>query len=254
MALKSPEHFDRIAGRYAELRPSYLPLLEKLAHVLQLKMGMKVLDVGCGPGHDLAVLRDRYGILPLGIDRSQSMIDLAAEALGPDGVACADAVAYLRSHRACFDAAFLKFVIHHFSDWAELFSTLCDALRPGAYVAVVTMLPDDVAKYPLIKYFPTLERVMRKVAGEHEKIESCLADSGFRAITVTASDVGELVFDQSLITQVQARYISFLNAVSDEELARGVQRLSSDINEEENRITKPMRGVIIYGQSDDTNR
>ena len=56
--------------------------VDHLVEVLGLRAGMRVLDVGCGPGrhaHELA----RRGILVHGIDISQRFVELAAEAAVP---------------------------------------------------------------------------------------------------------------------------------------------------------------------------
>jgi len=53
-----------------------------LVQVLELEAGMRVLDVGCGPGRHAHALAER-GLEVVGVDISQRFVDLATEAAPP---------------------------------------------------------------------------------------------------------------------------------------------------------------------------
>ncbi|MGE4469658.1 MAG: DVU_1556 family methyltransferase [Desulfovibrio sp.] len=54
------------------LRPGGLELTSRLADAMGLCPGMRVLDAGCGPGATVRLLRRRYGVHALGLDRQPS--------------------------------------------------------------------------------------------------------------------------------------------------------------------------------------
>ena len=108
--MPEPNHwFEEIADHLgaAYLRYSFTKGTEQevdfLVDVLELEPGMRVLDVGCGPGrhaHELG----RRGFDVLGIDISQRVIDLA-RADAPKGVEFRRADARARHFDGGFDAA-----------------------------------------------------------------------------------------------------------------------------------------------------
>ena len=76
------EHLGSAYLRYSFTKGT-IQEIDMIVEWLDLKPGMRVLDVGCGPGrhaHELA----RRGIETLGIDISQSFVDLAVSA-APSG-------------------------------------------------------------------------------------------------------------------------------------------------------------------------
>jgi cyclopropane fatty-acyl-phospholipid synthase-like methyltransferase len=81
--------FEAVAehARSAYLRYSFTKGTEQevafLVEALGLEPGMRVLDVGCGPGRHSLALAER-GITVHGIDISQPFVDLANEAAGPN--------------------------------------------------------------------------------------------------------------------------------------------------------------------------
>jgi SAM-dependent methyltransferase len=96
---------DHMGGAY--LRYSFTKGTEQevgfLADVLGLAPGMRLLDVGCGPGRHSHAFAAR-GIEVVGVDISQRFVDLAAEG-APPGATFVRADARALAFDACFDAA-----------------------------------------------------------------------------------------------------------------------------------------------------
>jgi 2-polyprenyl-3-methyl-5-hydroxy-6-metoxy-1,4-benzoquinol methylase/prefoldin subunit 5 len=119
---------DDIRGRVAE----YLPIFEGASDVL---------DVGCGRGEFLSLLRER-GIRARGIDVNGAMVDVCREQ-GLDAEE-ADALAYLRSQAdGSLGGLFAAQVIEHLEP--RYLTALLDAafqkLRPGAPIVLETINP-----------------------------------------------------------------------------------------------------------------
>lgn len=93
--------------------------------------GISILDLGCGPGHLVALLqREGYGRV-VGIDTSAEQV-AAAHADGVTSVRRADALEFLRSGER-FDAIIAIDVLEHFEPPAvlELLDAIAAALNPG---------------------------------------------------------------------------------------------------------------------------
>lgn len=75
--------YDAIAADYAQVQQDRRALAGDLARfVRRLPPGAVVLDVGCGPGFDTAVLRQQ-ALRAFGLDLSQGMLQAGREMLGP---------------------------------------------------------------------------------------------------------------------------------------------------------------------------
>lgn len=132
-----------------------------------------VLDVGCGRGVCLQLLREA-GITPVGVDLSPKAVE-QCRALGFNDVFHADALVFLREHPDTYDGIVCSHVIEHlpFFEAKELIRLALAALRPRGRLVIVTpnmsdlrvageifwLDPTHVRPYPL----PLLDAMMRAV-------------------------------------------------------------------------------------------
>jgi SAM-dependent methyltransferase len=127
-------------------RPAMLALAGDVA-------GLRVLDVGCGPGHYAAALTER-GAHVVGIEGSAELLEHARERTGGTIVTGEDGVSEgveLRQHDletplgfaadATFDLAVCALVIHHIRDRAGLLAEIFRVLRPGGRLLISTTHP-----------------------------------------------------------------------------------------------------------------
>ncbi|MGW7063518.1 class I SAM-dependent methyltransferase [Streptomyces sp. NPDC054904] len=104
--------------------------------------GLRILDVGCGPGLYLSELAAR-GADVLGIDQSADMVRLARERLGP--------LARIQQHDldeplpwvadAGFDIVLLTLVLHYAQDRVRTLTNLAHVLQPHGRIVISTSHP-----------------------------------------------------------------------------------------------------------------
>ncbi len=177
---EAPDHwFEPVAehlGR-AYLRYSFTKGTDQevafLVDALGLVPGMRVLDVGCGPGRHSHALAAR-GIEVVGIDISQRFVDLAAEAAAP-GATFLRADARAMTFDAEFDAA-VSLCQGAFGltggpgapldgDGAVL-GGMARALRPGGRLAVSAF-----SAYFQLRYLEDHDRFDAEAGVNHERTE-----------------------------------------------------------------------------------
>lgn len=123
---------------YLDVTAHSLRLLKRQAmSQLDVRPGQRILDLGCGAGHNLVELADR-GARAVGVDSSHTMIARARERLGARAgcVAVADASA-IPLRDASFDGAYVERVFQHLSDLASAIGELGRVLRSGAKLVVL---------------------------------------------------------------------------------------------------------------------
>jgi SAM-dependent methyltransferase len=145
--IEDPYWFDAVAEY---LGPAYLrnaftkgteQEVEFLVDALALAPGMRVLDVGCGPGrHALALAR--RGVEVVGIDHSAEFLRLAREAADAEQLAVTFEELDVRDldRPGAFDATICLcqggFGLLGGTDEADVFGRIAATLRPGGRLAV----------------------------------------------------------------------------------------------------------------------
>ncbi|WP_240797604.1 methyltransferase domain-containing protein [Streptomyces sp. F001] len=114
---------------------------QELINLLDVQPGQTVLDVGCGPGTDLAALAERVGDsgTVIGVDRDPAMLAQArrrTEGLPVVEVREGDAHA-LPVEPGTADRAKIDRVLMHVAQPAEVLAQLHLATRPGALIGLV---------------------------------------------------------------------------------------------------------------------
>jgi cyclopropane-fatty-acyl-phospholipid synthase len=111
--------------------------LDKFAELMNLRPGMRVLDVGCGWGGPLVYLCRRYGISGHGIAVAQNQIAAARERAAKYAVdATFESMHWQHLPEVeAYDAILSDEVITHFPNLGEFFGKCRRVLKPGGVMA-----------------------------------------------------------------------------------------------------------------------
>jgi SAM-dependent methyltransferase len=123
------EDYDRFMGRYS------IPLAQRFADFAGVASGVRVLDVGCGPGALTRELVNRLGADAVtAVDPSESFVVAVAERL--PGVKVQQAAAeQMPFEDGRFDAALAQLVVQFMSDPVAGLREMARVTRPGGTVA-----------------------------------------------------------------------------------------------------------------------
>ncbi len=119
--------------------PGGMQLTDRLAGMLSLRPGDRVLDVACGTGASAIHLADRFGIRPVGIDFSDTTVERARAAASKAGSTAEFAVGdaeNLDFEDGSFDAVICECSFCVFPDKAAVSSEIARVLRPGGRVGI----------------------------------------------------------------------------------------------------------------------
>jgi len=126
------------------LRPGGLALTRELLRCCALPPGAVVLDVGCGPGHTLAMLATEFGLHGAGLDPSAAMLMKAARQ-APFAVLHQGTAGAIPCGDGAFDAVISECVLSLTEDLAASLAEMHRVLRPGGSL----VLTDIYCREPL---------------------------------------------------------------------------------------------------------
>jgi ubiquinone/menaquinone biosynthesis C-methylase UbiE len=232
--------YDRRYGlhEYAGVKESLLNFLDETS-----ALRTAVLEVGCGTGHWLSVIRtglaDRSadsakvgGERPLlvGVEPSQEMIARARVAAPETHLVRARAET-LPWADATFDRVYCINALHHFTDRAQFFAEARRILKPGGGLLTIGKDPHaDRDAWWVYEYFPETVEIDRERFARVRTLRGELAFAGFAWTESFEADRIEAVIPatEALATGVVDRaYTSQLTVLSDEEFAAGLARLTA---------------------------
>jgi SAM-dependent methyltransferase len=192
--------------------------------------GMRVIDIGCGPGKTTQMLGEivQPGGSAVGIDLSEERTAFARENYGSDSVSFAqrDLLKPL-DDLGQFDFAWVRFLLeYHLSDSFELVQNVSRALKPGGTLCLIDL------DYNCLSHFGHSPRMERAVAAIMKNVEekenfdpyvgrklySFLYDMGYQNIDVKVEAhhqiFGELKqvdeFNWTKKVEVAARHYDFV--------------------------------------------
>jgi len=114
----------------ATKHPGGLNLTDRAFRLSGLPIGAVLLDVGCGEGHSLNYLANKYGIEPYGIDISIDAIQRASQIISKANLTCADAH-FMPYEAEFFDGVICECALSVVSQPSGILSEIYRVLKPG---------------------------------------------------------------------------------------------------------------------------
>ena len=118
--------------------PGGADLTREAARAAGWKAGDRILDVGCGDGTSMRLLRDELGVKPVGCDRDKAILARAKELDGSLQLRQTDGLS-LDFPSLYFDGALLECSFSLMNRHDELLHELYCVLKPGASIAVTDL-------------------------------------------------------------------------------------------------------------------
>ena len=163
-----------------------------------LRLGMQVLDAGCGPGSMTQGIAAHIGAgRVIGVDMSESQVQLAARRAVEHGASNAEFrtgnVYALPFADAQFDALFSHALLEHLREPVRAMREFLRVLKPGGVMGVATpdwsgflVAPPSAALEGALEAFKALQDGNGGDVNTGHKLSQLALDAGFDAVTLQA--------------------------------------------------------------------
>jgi ubiquinone/menaquinone biosynthesis C-methylase UbiE len=249
-------NYDEIAAHYDEAFRDYAPdphLIAFLAERPDLDpTPIRVLDVGCGTGKQLAADRHRLPSLPLvGLDLFRGMLHQAQKrGVGIHWVQGDGARQPFPA--ATFDYATNQFSYHHAVDKVGVFAEVYRVLKRGGRLVLLTIDPWAVPEWYIYRYFPAAQTRDQVDFFSTAALRDHLHAVGFAAIrTELFAPAQQERTLQEVYTFCRQRHrTSQFLIISDAEYQQGLARIQADRDHSGPDQPIPLGLKLLHVQAD----
>jgi len=225
--------YDDIAATYDRRyqQNEYAGIEQAVLQIAGNEPDRRVLEVGCGTGHWLALLRQR-GFRVAGLDASSHML-ARAQTHVPGTMLARGRAEYLPWVSGSFDRVFCINALHHFRDKQAVLAEARRVLRPGGTLMIVGLDPHrGLDSWCIYEYFPgTLETDKQRYPAT-QQIRQWMSAAGFvdcRTTEVQHMALRIRAIDALAQSRLDKAVTSQLSALTDAEYAHGISDIRAAI-------------------------
>lgn len=240
-------NYDAVAPMYDRryennVYPGTLAVLQEIA---RRRPGLRALEVGCGTGHWLSVLREG-GAHVAGLDASAGMLERARESLSEAHLELGSAE-WLPWADRCFDLVLAINAVHHFPDKPKFIAEAYRVLDRGGQLVVIGLELQAVRRWAIYDFFEgTRQRDQQRYPTSAE-LQAWMEQSGFahcnvRSVEHMASrQLAREALERGLLDQ---HVTSQLSLLSRDAYQRGLQNIRDAI------VAAEARGEQLWLETD----
>jgi SAM-dependent methyltransferase len=236
------------------MKGSQQRLLEKVLGLSLLGPESRILQVSCGKGEYLNIMKELTGAAVFGLDLSFE--DLGEKKQKDRNLnllrAASEAFPFTRE---VFDLVYMIDVISFLSargrsasggkDWQLSFMEILQVLKDRGEVCLVTGSEPQMEGEFLGRYFPSLVEAKRRRRPGTYRLSQVLKSAGFRDLRSETWE-GEILSGLNLFRSVENRTRPELALVPEEEFKEGLERLKSEV--EPGSLFRVSRYTLIRGR------
>ncbi|OGX61748.1 MAG: methyltransferase type 11, partial [Paenibacillus sp. RIFOXYA1_FULL_44_5] len=230
--------YDSIGIHYDTTRRADPEIARRLIQHLQIFDDRPVIDIACGTGNYTIMLK-QSGLHMSGTDISETMLQAARKKSAEVDWVQAD-VTQLPFEDESYAGAICLLAVHHFQDTARSFQEIHRVLKPGSRFVIFTSSPEQMRKYWLTAYFPSMMEKSIQQMPDQRVIMNHLEKAGFNVIGTESFMIqpnlqdfflysGKYRPEMYLRDEVRQSISSFANLAEQEEIEEGCRKLSTDI-------------------------
>jgi ubiquinone/menaquinone biosynthesis C-methylase UbiE len=239
------EVYDTARGLSPEGRAFWTALLADVFGGARVRCA---LDVGCGTGRFLPILREVLGGAVVGVDPSADMLSVAAEKEGGRIRLIRAPAGALPIRTASCDLVFVHLAYHHIADKPSALREWLRVLSQGGALFVCSPTVELLDGYLWMRFFPTAVRVDSERMPRRADLVADAVGAGFRLErqeTVTrpyTRTMGEYV------DRIAQRGLSTLRLIPDEEFESGLAALRrhSGAKDREGPVSEALDIFLFY--------
>jgi SAM-dependent methyltransferase len=225
--------YDRVAALYDEPARDHHVDANLLAFLEGRNLTaseVRILDVGCGTGKQLAANRRRVPGLAVGVDRFAGMLRIAHQRSPGSFWLQADG-ARLPLLPGVFHYATCQFAYPHIGDIDNLLREIFRVLRSCGRFVMTNIDPWSMPKWLIYQYFPKALELDRQDFVQVEQFATLMRNAGFRDIQIGRDDLSRPEELDDFLAFASARHrASQLMAIPDADYEAGIRRIRETLS------------------------
>jgi len=192
------------------------------------RVGAKLLDIGCGTGRfTIPLACGLEGVTVVGADASAKMLEQAQQK------PCADQAIWSKQdvcaqtfEDGTFDVVFISDMLHHLPNPVDALRECFRVLKPGGWMINKYGAMENIAHDPEHVFFPGTVEIDAERTPTQEMMAAWMQEAGFSGIDSRTIDEVTRPSAEIRLEAAEAKSISVLHLIDDEQFAEGMRRLS----------------------------